>query len=226
MGTQLAVSAINLSGRATRPHEKLFLKSRIWFSRFFIEEGGTLAGDYLDLLIFALVGALQLIYIELFHFKHRVYDTLPTLGVFILHHPSKGDRDDLPGDAISILEPAALLLPAILGQLIPELIDLLLRFAVDIERDGRCELVHRAAVERHEILALELECNDRYGSGMVGIFIFETVDFDYLRIIKNGSVIIHRFLSLFIEPQKWDYFLHDQILSSIDLSETILIIKA
>jgi hypothetical protein len=61
-------------------------------------------------------------------------------------------RHHLPGEAEFILEPAAPAFLAAFRQLAPEIIDLVLRLASDLERDRLVELEMRAAIERDEAL--------------------------------------------------------------------------
>ena len=61
-------------------------------------------------------------------------------------------RDDLPGQAVLVLEPAALACAVRRpGELVPVVVDLLLVLAADVEGDGLGELELRAAVERDEL---------------------------------------------------------------------------
>jgi hypothetical protein len=66
-------------------------------------------------------------------------------------------RHHLPGEAEFILEPAALAFLAALRQLAPEIIDIVLRLAGDLERDRLVELEMRAAIERDEALPFNLK---------------------------------------------------------------------
>ncbi len=67
-------------------------------------------------------------------------------------------RNDLPAQAELVLEPAAhRSLAAIGGELVPIVIDFLLRIDADEERHGFSELELRAAVQPVEALALDLE---------------------------------------------------------------------
>jgi hypothetical protein len=60
---------------------------------------------------------------------------------------------------------------AALAKPLPEFVDLRLRSAIDDQRDCRCECELRAAVERQEFLALDLEQNrhDRAGRTRAGL---------------------------------------------------------
>jgi hypothetical protein len=56
-----------------------------------------------------------------------------------------------------IFQPAAAVGLAAGGKLFPQLVDFFLRRSIDEERNRRRELEHRAAVQRHELLALQLK---------------------------------------------------------------------
>src|SRR5512142_534389 len=93
------------------------------------------------------VRVLQLPDVELLHLQHGFGDALRARAVGALHHLPKDPRDDLPGEAEPVLEPAALLRLAAFGQLLPEEIHFLLGIAVHHEREGRREGELRPAVE-------------------------------------------------------------------------------
>ena len=57
------------------------------------------------------------------------------LGVGVAEQLAQGGRDDLPRQAVAVLQPAARALLAALGERDPQLVDLLLRLAVHEERD-------------------------------------------------------------------------------------------
>src|SRR6266516_5573501 len=119
-------------------------------------------------------------------------------------------RHYLPGKTVFIRKPAALhFLAAAGGEFFPVIIDLLLRLAVDHERDRCGELELRPAVQGHELLSIQLERHRhhrpllprRFLPGVMG----HCLD---LRILEHGDIELRCFLSLIIEPQKWSDFLH------------------
>ena len=71
---------------------------------------------------------------------------------------------DLPGEAVAVLQPAALALLAALGQRVPVVVDLVLVGAVDQQRDGLVEREHRTAVDGGERLAVEHELDGQHRS--------------------------------------------------------------
>src|SRR5690606_7969155 len=80
------------------------------------------------------------------------------LRVGVGHEAVVGVRHHLPGDAPAVLEPAALrVLAAALDEALPEVVDLGLRHAPHLEREGLAELEVVAAVVGVEPLAAHLE---------------------------------------------------------------------
>src|SRR6185503_13889213 len=73
----------------------------------------------------SVISPLQSREIELFHLQQRFHNPIALGGVSILQHIEKCDRNDLPGQAIFVLEPAALArcLVAPLPQTLPVVID-------------------------------------------------------------------------------------------------------
>jgi hypothetical protein len=80
-------------------------------------------------------------------------------GVGLSEQLRQNFGDNLAGEAELILQPTALLRLRIaaIRQLLPVVIHLLLRRALDLERDGLVELENRAAVERGEWLSVQLK---------------------------------------------------------------------
>src|SRR5438874_8848882 len=119
-------------------------------------------------------------------------------------------RHYLPGETVFIGEPTALhLLAATGGEFFPIIIDLLLRLAVDHERDRRGELELRPAVQGHELLSIQLERHRHHRALLPRRFLPGVMSHCLdLRILENRDIKLHRLLSLIIEPQKWSNFLH------------------
>jgi hypothetical protein len=85
------------------------------------------------------------------------------------------------------------------------MIDLVLGLAVDDERDRLAELKDRSAVERHELLAIQLECHRQHRSlgssgGSRGVLVVARDAAD-LGIAKDRHVKPRRVFGLMIEPQ-------------------------
>src|SRR5215218_6503648 len=77
--------------------------------------------------------------VDLPHLQHRGHHALRRLRVGIVEQLLQPPRDDLPGHPEAVLEPAARALLAALAEPAPVFVDLLLRAAVDLERDRLVE---------------------------------------------------------------------------------------
>ena len=70
--------------------------------------------------LFLFVGLLQGSHINLLHLQHRLHHSARFAWVFVLRHLAQRSGNDLPGHAILIFEPAALVLLSALRKPIPE----------------------------------------------------------------------------------------------------------
>jgi hypothetical protein len=77
--------------------------------------------------------------VDLAHLHHRVPRALDPLGVGVGEELVHARRDDLPGDAEAVLQPAARAFLAAVGELLPVVVDLVLVLAVDQEGDRLAE---------------------------------------------------------------------------------------
>src|SRR5262249_10538773 len=103
------------------------------------------------------------------------------------------------------LQPAARPLLAALGEPAPEIVDLLLGLAMDLERDRLVEFEMRAAVEGDKLLPgdLELRGHDRsrrFSVNLVSLFPVAADPADP-GILEDGNVEPRRLLGLRVEPQ-------------------------
>src|SRR5580704_6041427 len=69
---------------------------------------------------------LQTLYVNFVHCQHGGADAGRSLRIFVLHELAKDRGDDLPGQAVFVLEPAATALFAAVGKLVPEFVDFFL----------------------------------------------------------------------------------------------------
>src|SRR5262245_12986642 len=101
--------------------------------------------------------------IELAHLEHGSHGPLCPFGIGVLQQLCQRGGYHLPGQAEFVLQPAALAFAAAIRELAPEVIDVLLSVAQDLERDRLGELEEGAAVksEKLEILDLEGDAHDR-----------------------------------------------------------------
>src|SRR5690242_18383241 len=93
--------------------------------------------------------------VELVHLEHRLHHSPRFRGVLAVKKITQHGRNDLPGYAELVLEPATALLLAVCGELLPQVVDLRLRLAVHEKGDRGRELEMRTAVQRHELLTLD-----------------------------------------------------------------------
>src|SRR5262249_22913267 len=152
-------------------------------------------------------------------------------GIFVLQHLGQRSRDDLPREAELVLEPTVGSLFTVLCELAPEVVDLLLGFAVDLERHRLVKLEMRAAVESQEFLPFDFELHGHDRSGLLPVNLESlfsvAADFSDRGILEDGGIKFRRLLGLRIEPQAGrDLFccqLHDLLLFSsfsLDLDST------
>src|SRR5208282_3190304 len=91
----------------------------------------------------------------------RSHDSAGFFAVRTGHHLEQGCGNDLPRDAVLVLQPAALLRPfvAAFAQYVPVTIDFSLRLASHHKRNCLGELEVRSTVERGKFLALEAKAH-------------------------------------------------------------------
>src|SRR5512133_1916719 len=106
----------------------------------------------------------------------------------VLHHLHEPLRDDLPGHAVSVLEPAAHALLTTLGEPGPVVVHLVLVVAEDLERDGFGERVLRPSVQPEELLAVQLELDANRAR------------LSELRVLEDRGVVVRRLFCLPVEP--------------------------
>ncbi len=97
---------------------------------------------------------------NLHHIEHGLGDAAGTRLVLVLHHLDEFDRHDLPGHAVSVLQPAAGSPGTALAQRIPKTVDLGLIVAIDDEGHRMVERIHRSGLHGVELDAAELELDD------------------------------------------------------------------
>src|SRR6476620_9657852 len=110
---------------------------------------------------------LELTDIDLLHPQQGLHRACCSCGIVILEQLGQHGRYDLPGESVLVLQPAALLRPRVsaAGELVPVVVDLLLRFAVDLQRHCFVERENGSPVESRERLAVELEAYRHDGTG-------------------------------------------------------------
>ena len=125
-----------------------------------------------------------------------------------LEQLGQGGRHDLPGEAVLVLQPAALRELAAFAQLLPVVVDLVLRFAGDLERYRLVELELRPAVEGHELQPHDLEGGGDHRAGLAGACLAIARDAAHLGSLEDGRVVPGGLLGLTVEPQERYKLLH------------------
>src|SRR5581483_2340625 len=148
--------------------------------------------------------------IELGHLHHRFHGAAGLCAVRVAEDFSEDRRNDLPGDAISIGEPAASVGPSAFGKFIPVMIDFLLGFAVDEEGGRAGELpigVHRSAVEENKFPPFD---RDRQPHRLAVHARHAAYD---LRMGEYGSIKVRGLFRIAVrEPQECLNFVHECLL--------------
>src|SRR5262249_44492129 len=112
---------------------------------------------------------------------------------------------DLPGEAELVLQPAAAAFRSAFCQLAPEVIDVLLRVAQNLERDRLGELEERSAVEGEKLQAVDLKSDGHDRSGVLAVDILSlpsiAADLSQLCVGKDRNVVVGCHFGLGIEPQ-------------------------
>src|SRR5262245_46905406 len=123
--------------------------------------------------------------------------------------------DHLPGEPVFVLEPAARMLLAALGEPVPEIIDLRLVLAIDLERDGLVEGELRSAIEGREFLSRDLEVDPHHRGRLLAVNVLALVwiacDPDDLLVLEHRDVERRGLLGLSVEPQAWCDLLRDDL---------------
>src|SRR2546428_11608917 len=159
-----------------------------------------------------LVGLLQLVDLHLVHLQHGFHHAIRLLRVLVLQELAQDGGHDLPGEAELVLEPAAPVGLSALGKLAPEVVDLLLRLAVHHERDREGEFKLGAAVQRHEVLSIELEGDGHHRSLRARPGLAISRDTDDPGVLEDRGVEPRGLLGLRVEPQERGDLLHLSVL--------------
>src|SRR6185436_12053339 len=134
---------------------------------------------------------LELRDIELRHLKHRVHDP-PCFGwILVAQKLAEDTRHDLPRHSELVRQPAAPTLLAAGGQLLPVAVDLLLSLTVDQQREALRELERWAAVERDELLPVELEVRRHQATLRSWPGVAIAAGAEDARVLEDGRVQLH-----------------------------------
>src|SRR5206468_13129427 len=91
---------------------------------------------------------------------------------------------------------------------VPEVVDLLLRRAVDDERDGLGELLRRATVQGGELLPFELEGDEHDAPLRPRAGVAVAADLGDLRVLEDRYIEVRGLLRLRVEPEERCDLLH------------------
>jgi hypothetical protein len=145
--------------------------------------------------------------VDLLHLQHRVHDAAGLGAIGIGEEAWKSGGDDLPGHSEFVFEPRALLRVGIAAfrELVPVVIDLGLRLAADLKRDGCGEFELRSAVQRGEGLPFQFEGDGHRRPRLFAVNLFSgfavAADVRDARVVENRNVEIRCLLALIIEPE-------------------------
>lgn len=121
-----------------------------------------------------------------------------------LRHPRV---TDLPDKSETIRQPAAGLLLATLDELVVIVVDLVLRLAMNKERNRAVEFSPGSTVDRRKILALELEAHRHHRTLEPESGIAITRDIGDPRIVEYRDIEIDGFFRVVVEPEMRDDFM-------------------
>src|SRR5262245_53169616 len=107
--------------------------------------------------------------VELAHLQHRSHGALALFGIGVLQQFRQCGRHQLPGKSEFVLQPTAMAFGPPVRELAPEVIDILLSVAQDLERYGLGELEEGAAVKGEKLEALDLEGNGHDRSRLLAV---------------------------------------------------------
>lgn len=73
--------------------------------------------------LFSVISPLQAGDIDFVHLQDGLHDALRFFGILLLQHLAESGGDDLPGEAVFVFQPAAVIFFSASGKLFPELIN-------------------------------------------------------------------------------------------------------
>ena len=136
------------------------------------------------------------------------------VGIRVAQKLLQTRRDDLPGDAVAVGDPAAGDLLAVLREPRPVPVQLVLRLARDHERDpDTADLVLRAAVEADERASQHLEAHGHHRPRLARPGLAVVRDVGDARVREDGGVELRGLFGLRVEPQPGRELLHGEPLS-------------
>src|ERR1039457_282307 len=160
-------------------------------------EPGTAALTWLSLVCGSIDGG----HVELLHAEHSLHGSIAASLVRVAHQLGIPGRDDLPGQSVAVLQPAARAFLAAFGKPGPVVVDLLLVGAMDHERDRLVERELRTAVDRGELLPVQCEVDRQASTGRAGSSLTVVGDHFDLRVREHRDIELGSLLTFSVEPQ-------------------------
>src|SRR5580704_12046736 len=157
---------------------------------------------------FTAISSFQTFNVNLGHLQHGFENSLRLHRIFVAHQFHQCLGNNLPRYAEFVLQPPALHVFSARRELFPKLVHFCLGLAVHKERYGGRENVMRAAVQRCELLPLQLESHRHCGSFRPRAGFSVASDIQNFRILENGSIEVCCLFRIAVKPQEWSYFLH------------------
>ena len=148
--------------------------------------------------------------VDLFHLEHGPHGALGPLRVGVAQERGQPVRDYLPRKAVLVLEPTARPFLAPFREPAPEVVDLVLRGAVDYERNRLVEVEFlRPPVQGEELLAVQFKAHDHCRPRCAGASVAVTGHFEDSRCVEHRGVKVGSLFGLRTEPQKWSDLVRD-----------------
>src|SRR5690349_24932387 len=111
-------------------------------------------------------------------------------------------RHDLPRQTILVFEPATLDFLSPFGKLLPEVIDLVLRLAMDHQRNRFREFERWTTIHAGEALAVQLEFDRHHRTLRTWSRFAVSRGAEDSGVLKHGDVEVRCLFSVVVKPQK------------------------
>ena len=142
------------------------------------------------------------------HLQHRSHGALRALFIVTAEDVEHAFGHEIPREAVAVGNPSARQLRAAFGELVPQVVELGLRFAAHEERDlalregvaGHLRIA-RGRINRHELLTVELELEGHHRTLRPGSGLAVAFHVGNLRILEDGDVEIDRFFCLSVNQR-------------------------
>ena len=125
----------------------------------------------------------------------------------MVEHLDHAHGNDLPGEAVFVFQPPALLSLGIaaLAEFLPIIIHLILCLALDLQGHSFVEFKMRPAIKRGEGLTIQLKSHGQDGTRRLAMDFLPAIrvmgNGGDLRVFENAEVITGSVLGLMVEPE-------------------------